>query len=179
MGQGAAGASKHFNKDGVQFDYPESWTLQDTSNGDAVQLTLALPDSPLQIRVFAYGKRLATPERVAEAHRVLVDPYIKSTEKQFEGMGVKPETTPATTDALGMKLEGVKIAATLDEPGAAEIYSGVINQRLVVLTFFGTDKGRKQSSTVWDRVRSSLQVEVPKTEVPTASPKPADKTKPR
>ena len=88
-------------------------------------------------------------------------------------MGAKPESAPATTEIGGLKSEGVRISASLDgEPGAAEIYWGVLGQRLVVLTFFGPDKALKQATPAWDTIRTSIAVEDPKPATPAPSPSP-------
>lgn len=164
-----------FNKDGLVFDYPTGWQLQDSSDADAQQLILGKADSDAQIRVFVFRTPVHTPERLAEAKRVLVDSYVNSTVKQFEQMGAKPERVVATTEIATLKSDGVKVQAVLDgEGGAAEIYWGAVSQRLVVLTFVGPDKARQRAATAWDKIRMSLQVAAPQTE----QPKPVEKAKP-
>ena len=75
--------AKQFNKDGLSFSYPASWTFNDTSNADAQQMTFGRADSEAQITVFVFRTLVTTPERVAEAKKVLVDKYVASTKKQF------------------------------------------------------------------------------------------------
>ncbi len=162
--------AKQFTKDGLTFSYPTGWELNDTSNADAQQLVVGRPNSEAQITVFVYRTPVSTPERVAEARKVLVDPYVAQTTKSFQQAGAKPESAPATTEMGSTKAEGVKISASLSgEPGAAEIYWGVVGQRLVVLTFFGPDRALKQATPTWDLIRNSIAVEEPKP----AAPKPS------
>ncbi len=164
--------TKQFNKDGLVFNYPNGWSFNDSSNSDAQDLTMGRADSDAQVKVFVFRPLITTPEKLAEAKRVLVDKYLQSTTKGFADAGAKPESAPAATEIGTLPAEGVKIRATLDgEPGAAEIYWGVIGKRLVVLTFFGPDKALKKAMTAWDTVRSSLQIEEPKPQ-PQPSPKP-------
>jgi len=164
---------KHFAKDGLLFDYPSSWTLQDASSSDAQQVTLARGDTDAQIRLFVYRGKISTPEKLAEAQKKLVEPYIESTAKTFQQMGARPERSAASTEIGGVKAEGVNIRAVLDEPGAALIYWAPVGERLVVLIFFGPDKARKQQTAAWDTVRNSLKVEGPKPEAkPSPSPTP-------
>jgi hypothetical protein len=154
---------KQIAKDGLTFNYPNNWLINDTSNADAQQFTFSRPNSDAQIRVFVFRTAVNTPARLAEARKVLVDTYIAQTSKTFQQMGAKPESAPATTEIGAVKSEGVRISASLDgEPGAAEIYWGVLGERLVVLTFFGPDKALKQASPGWDTIRSSMAVEQPK-----------------
>lgn len=164
--------TKQFTKDGLIFNYPNGWSFNDSSNSDAQDLTLGRADSDAQVKVFVFRPLLTTPEKVAEAKRVLVDKYVASTTKGFADAGAKPESSPATIEIGTLPAEGVKIRATLDgQPGAAEIYWGVIGKRLVVLTFFGPDKALKKALPTWDTVRSSLQIEEPKSQTE-PSPKP-------
>ena len=169
-GQTPATDAKQFTKDGLTFSYPAGWVLNDTSNPDAQQLVAGRPNSEAQITVFVYRTPVSTPERVAEARKVLVDPYVAQTTKSFQAAGAKPQSAPATTEMGAMKAEGVKISASLSgEPGAAEIYWGVVGQRLVVLTFFGPDRALKQATPAWDLIRTSIAVEEPQP----AQPKPS------
>lgn len=155
--------AKQFRKDGLSFIYPTGWSLNDTSNADAQQLTLGRPDSEAQITVFVFRTPVTSPEKMAEAKRILVDTYVASTAKSFEQMGAHPESSPVTSEIGAVKSEGVKIRAILDRvPGAAEIYWALIGQRLVVLTFFGPDKALTKAMPSWNTIRTSLAVEEPK-----------------
>jgi hypothetical protein len=173
--QTTPGDAKAFTKDGLSFSYPTGWSFNDTSNADAQQMTFGRPDSDAQIRVFVFRTLIKTPEQLSEARKVLVDPYIASTVKQFEQMGAKPSRAPATTDIAALKGDGVRISASLDgDPGAAEIFWGVVGQRLVVLTRFGPDKALAKALPAWDLIRTTIKVEEPQPKMPqpVASPKP-------
>lgn len=149
---------KTFNANGISFEYPNGWVLNDDSNSDAQQLTLARPNNDVQIRVFVHKGKI-TPEKFADAKKGFIDPYIASTNKQFVAMGAKPEQSPDSTEIGGAKADGVKIAANLGEPGAAKIYWALVGQRVVILTIFGPDREIKQFTPAWDTVRNSIKVE--------------------
>ena len=162
--------SKNFSKDGLSFDYSSAWELTDDSNNDAQQLTLNKAKSDVQIRVFVHKGRI-TQEKLPDAKKAFIDPYIASTAKQFVAMGAKPEQVPETSEIGGVKADGTSINASLDgETGAAKIYWAVVGQRVVVLTLFGPDKQLKQLAPAWDLVRTSLKVVDPNAS-PAASPK--------
>ena len=161
--------AKQFTKDGVMFNYLPSWSLVDDSNGDAQQVTLTRSDSDAQIRVFIHRGRI-TPEKMPQARKAFIDSYIDSTAKQFIAMGAKPEQSPDSTDIGTTKAEGMNIKASLaGEAGAAKIYWALINERVVVLTYFGPDKELKKHQPAWDLIRTSLQIEQKK---PAAKPSP-------
>jgi hypothetical protein len=153
-----ASGGQTFNANGVSFQYPDGWSVFDDTNSDAQQITLARPKNDTQIRVFVHKGRI-TPEKFADAKKAFIDPYIASTMKQFVSMGAKPEQSPDSSEIAGTKVEGVKISASLGEPGAAKIYWGLVGQRVVILTIFGPDRETKQFAPVWDLVRSSLKIE--------------------
>ena len=157
-----SGNDKQFTKDGLTFDYPSGWTLQDDSNQDLQQLTLTRAGNELLIRVFVHKGKI-TSEKFPEAKKAFIDPFVVSTGKQFVDMGAKPTQTPDSTDVGGVKAEGVVIAAILGgEPGAAKIYWGLVGNRVVILTYFGPDKELKQFTAAWDLVRNSLKIEAAK-----------------
>jgi len=171
--QVSPGDAKHFNKEGLSFDYLSGWSLVDGSISDAQQLTLTRADADAQIKVFVHRGRI-TPEKMGDARIKLIDTYIDGTSKQFEDMGAHPQRAPDNTDIGGLKAEGLKITASLGGvPGAAGIYWALIGQRVVVLTFFGPDKELKKFASAWDLVRNSLKIEEMKpTPKSTPTPKP-------
>ena len=169
----AAQNNKHFTKDGLSFDYPDGWTIVDDSNTDAQQLTLGRSDSEAMIKFFVHRGKVNTPDKLAQAKAKIIEPYLSYTEKQFVGMGAKPERVAATTQIAGAEAEGVRITAILDrEPGEAGIYWVTVGDRLVVLTLFGPDKAIKKAAPTWDAVRNSLKIEAP---APKATPSPKAK----
>ena len=168
---------KQLSKDGLSFNYPNGWTLVDASNADAQNFNIGRADSDAQMRVFVFRTPVTTPERVAEAKKVLIDPYVASTMRQFEQMGAKPQKSPASTEIAKVASEGVRIAASLEGvPGAAEIYWGVVGNRLVVLTQLGPDRALKQASPAWDAIRNSIAIADPN---PAPQPKPAPTATPK
>ena len=169
----AAQNNKHFTEDGLSFDYPDGWTIVDESNTDAQQLTLGRSDSEAMIKFFVHRGKVNTPDKLAQAKAKIIEPYLSYTEKQFVGMGAKPERVAATTQIAGAEAEGVRITAILDrEPGEAGIYWVTVGDRLVVLTLFGPDKAIKKAAPTWDAVRNSLKIEAP---APKATPSPKAK----
>src|SRR5215218_2259102 len=157
-----AQTSKNFTKDNLSFDYPEGWSVQDDSNNDAQQFTLAKPNSDVQIRIFVHKGRISQ-EKLADAKKAFIDPYIAATAKQFVAMGAKPQQSPDVSEIGGIKADGVSINASLGgDPGAAKIYWALVGQRVAVLTIFGPDKETKQLAPAWDMIRTSLKVVDPK-----------------
>jgi hypothetical protein len=167
----APSAAQHFDKGGLAFDYPNGWTMNDISDDDAHQYSLANSGNDIQMRVFAHKGRI-TVDKLPEAKKAFIDPYVGAIEKQFLAMGVTPKKTPDTSEIGGVKADGVQLTASLGgEPGAAKIYWAVVGQRVVVMTLFGPDRDIKKYAPAWDLIRTSLKIEEPKPAV-SPSPKP-------
>jgi hypothetical protein len=171
--------TREFNKDGLSFNYPNGWAFNDNSNKDAQQMTFGRPDSDAQITVFVFRTPVVTPEKIAEAKRVLVEKYIANTVKSFEQAEGHPQSSPATSEIGGVASEGVKIRASLDGvPGIAEIQSAVVGQRLVVLTLLGPDKAVTKAVPTWDTIRNSIKMVEPAPQT-TPLPKPVKTPTPK
>ena len=158
-----------FSKGGLSFDYPQGWSVSDISDDDAQQFTLTRTNSDLQMRVFAHKGRISQ-EKLPDAKKSFIEPYVKAIANQFRSMGATPAEKADTTEIAGIPADGVNISASLGgESGAAKIYWVLIGRRVVVLTLFGPDKEIKQHAQAWDLFRSSIKIDEP---TPAASPSP-------
>src|SRR5690348_12200282 len=97
FGATAQTGNKNFTKDGLSFDYPDGWSVNDESNSDAQRLTLGRSDSSAMIKFFVHRGKVNTPEKLAHEKAKIIDPYVAYTEKQFVSMGAKPQRANATT----------------------------------------------------------------------------------
>ena len=164
--------TKHFDKDGLSFDYPSEWALDDKSNSDLQQLTLTRADSDAQIGIFVHRGKVDTPEKMAKAKAAFIDPYIKATSDNFVQMGAtKPEQTAASTEIGGAKAEGERLRTSLGgESAEATIYWLTLGNHVVLLNFFSPNTSIKIATPAWDIVRNSIHVEEAK-----PAPKPTPK----
>jgi len=161
--------AQQFSKGDLSFNYPKGWTLTDMSDGDAQQYSFANSAADIQMRVFAHKGRIAA-EKLPEAKKAFIDPYISSIEKQFVAMGATPQKLPDTSEIGGVKADGVQLTASLGgEPGAAKIYWALVGGRVVIMTLFGPDRDIKKFATAWDTLRTTIKIAEP---APAASPSP-------
>jgi hypothetical protein len=160
---------QHYAKGGLSFDYPKGWKLEESQGDDSTDLKLSRSDSDMLIQVFVHKGR-TTPEKLPEAKKGFIDPYINANMKQFVAMGATPKQAPDTSEIAGIKADGVNISASLGGvTGAAKIYWAIVGQRVVVLTLFGPDTDTKRLASAWDLVRTTIKTEEP---APAASPSP-------
>src|SRR5437763_1760007 len=86
---------KHFDKDGLSFDYPANWQISDQSTGQMQFLELMQGD--VTIRVRSPREWLKTPDKEAHAKKLFQDQYVESFATQFEQHGMQPKRSPVTT----------------------------------------------------------------------------------
>jgi hypothetical protein len=169
--------TKHFAKDGLSFDYSNGWMIDDKSNSDAQDISLGRSDSEALIKIYVHRGKVDTPEKMAQAKTKLIDPYVTYTEKQLTATGAKPERVPANTEIGGVAAEGIRLQMRDSDPGEAAIFWATVGNRLVVLTFYGSDKALKKATPTWDGIRNSLKIETPPPKG-AASPSPLPKNTP-
>jgi hypothetical protein len=161
--------TKHFDKDGLSFDYPANWQVSDQSTGQMQLIELTRGD--IVIRVRSPREWLKTPEKEAHAKKLFQDQYVNDFATQLEQAGMTPKRSPITTQIAGTDAEGTQLRANLDgQPGGMDSYFRIISDRLVNLSIIASEKDMKKSAAVWDLIRNSLKVEPPPQ--PKASPSP-------
>lgn len=160
-------ASEHFAKDGLSFDYPAGWTLADKSGETAQQLALFLQGNSARVQIVVHRQPLQSLQQVRLAREVITTPYVKSLAQQF-GLAEAPEWTNAKCLTVGKRNAlGLHFSGRLDgEPGAADVYTAVLGQRLVHLVYTRADKDDARGSEAWKTVTGSLSVEPPQNPSP-------------
>jgi len=162
--------TKHFDKDGLSFDYPANWQISDQSTQQMQYLELTRAD--VVIRVRSPREWLKTPEKEAHAKKLFQDQYADNFATQLEQAGMNPKRSPITTQIAGADAQGIRLRAMLDgAPGGMDSYFRIISDRLVNLSIIASEKDVSKSAAVWDAIRNSLKVEPPPQSKPSPSPK--------
>ena len=163
---------KHFEKDGLSFDYPANWQISDQSTGQMQFLELSQGD--VTIRVRSPREWLKTPDKEAHAKKLFQDQYVESFATQFEQQGMQPKRSAVTSQLGGGDAEGVRLRVVMDrQPGGLDSYYRIVSDRLVHLSVLGSEKDIARDAPAWDMIRNSLKVEPPPQ--PKTSPSPKDK----
>lgn len=164
---------KHFEKDGLSFDYPANWQISDQSTGQMQYVQIAR-DGYAEIRVRIPREWLKTPDKEAAAKKLIQDQYVDTFAAQIQQAGMSPKRSTAATQISGAEAQGARVRAVMDgEPGGMDSYFNVVSDRLVQMSIIGSEKEIAKSATVWDMIRNSLKVEPPPQ--PKASPSPKGK----
>jgi len=74
---------KHYDKDGLSFDYPANWQFSDQSTGQMQYIQMAR-DGYAEIRIRAPREWLKTPEKEAAAKKLIQDQYVDSFASQIQ-----------------------------------------------------------------------------------------------
>jgi hypothetical protein len=165
---------KHFDKDGLSFDYPANWQFRDQSTAQMQYLEMER-DGFAVIRVRVPREWLKTPEKVAAAKKLIQDQYVDTFASQLQQAQMNPQRSTGATQISGADAEGAKVRAVMDsQPGGMDSYFNIVEDRLVQMSIIGSEKEIAKSAPVWDMIRNSLKVAPP----PKPSPTPTPKTKP-
>ena len=160
---------RHFDKDGLAFDYPANWQFTDKSTGQMQFLEMTQGD--VVIRVRSPREFLKTPEKEAHAKKLFQDQYVDDFANQFQQGGMQPKRSAVTTQMGGGDAEGVRLRVLMaGQSGGLDSYQRIISERLVHLSILGSEKEISQDAPAWDMIRNSLKV--------TAAPQGSPKTKP-
>jgi hypothetical protein len=168
---------KHFEKDGLSFDYPANWQFSDQSTKQMQFAELTRGD--LVIRVRSPREWLKTPEKEAAAKKLFQDQYVDTFASQFEQQGTGLKRSPIATTISGANAEGTRLRMVMDRvSGGLDSYVLILSDRLVNLSILGSDSDITKATPVLDLIRNSLKVEPPPQPKPSPSPSPTTKGKP-
>src|SRR6185295_10306736 len=165
---------KHYDKEGLSFDYPANWQFSDQSTAQMQYVQMAR-DGYAEIRIRTPREWLKTPEKEAAAKKLIQDQYVDSFASQIQQAGMSPKRSTGTTQISGADAQGDKVRAVMDgEAGGMDSYFNITSDRLVQMSIIGSEKEITKSAAVWDMIRNSLKLAPP----PKASPTPTPKGKP-
>ncbi|MFN2577666.1 MAG: hypothetical protein ABR607_08250 [Pyrinomonadaceae bacterium] len=168
---------KHFDKDGLSFDYPANWQFSDQSTGQMQFLELTQGD--VVIRVRSPREWLKTPDKEAHARKIFQEQYVDNFATQFEQQGMQPKRSPVATQLGGGDAEGIRLRVVMDrQPGGLDSYYRIISDRLVHLSVLGSESDIAKDAPAWDMIRNSLKVQPPPQPKPSPSASPSPKGKP-
>src|ERR1700682_17954 len=159
MSQAPIGAdsTKHFEKDGLAFDYPSNFSLIESDSPGVLTATITSKGSAGQIVVSLQEGQLTACDFDAE-NKKIADALIKSLANQIHA-GDTPNTSPlktqiGMTDVRGTQLHGV----IKGKPATGDVYSFRLSRRFVNLTYVRLDNDDR-AGKAWKTIRTTLKVE--------------------
>ncbi len=165
---------KHYDKDGLSFDYPANWQFSEQSTGQMQFIELTRGDIVLRIR--SPREWLKTPEKEAHAKKLFQDQYVDDFANQFAQQGLQPKRSPVTTTIGGANADGTRLRVVMDrQSGGLDSYYLMLSDRLVNLSILGSDSDITKAAPAWDLIRNSIKVEPAPQPKPTGKPSPTPK----
>lgn len=157
----AQSAQGHFAQDGLYFDYPAGFVLNDHSDPKAQQLILTRPDISSMILVVAFRDAVLTRGQLFAATEQTTEPYIRDLVTKLSSPKL-PAKRDSSCEAIGeATLGGVQVRGEMNgAPATAEIYAFPKGRRFVNLIYIRKNAEDPESSAAWKLVRGSLKVDV-------------------
>ncbi|MET0623287.1 MAG: energy transducer TonB [Pyrinomonadaceae bacterium] len=151
----------HFSKEGLSFDYPGGWALEDKGKPELQYLVLKRPETSALVMVVAQREPFQTVLQMFESREALTKPYVANVARLL-GAEV-PAAKDSQCITLGERVAvGFRVTGRVDgEQGTGEVYAVAMGQRLVHLVRIRADKDEASSAEGWKSVLDTLKVEPP------------------
>jgi TonB family protein len=155
------GGGGHFSNEGISFDYPAGWALNDTGDAQMQRLMLTRPGGTNVIIVFAQREPVTTAAQLYESRRAVTMPYVDNISHKLglerpqldEVQCVQVGGRPAVGFRMNGHYEG--------EPTMAEVYTVVLGRRLLHLVNLRAEKDEAAGAPAWKTLLDTLKVEGP------------------
>jgi TonB family protein len=156
--QDVTSSTKHFEKDGISFDYPTDWTVIENNSRELQTATVAPESGGTQIVVSIYQSPIPTCDVEFEVNKV-GSVFSKSVAKVIKAGATTG--APVKTQLGASEIEGTQFKGFIDQQAAlGDVYSIRLNNSSVALVFV-RKVDDPTASAAWQTVRSSLRVEAP------------------
>ncbi len=152
-----APATKHFEKDGLTFDYPAQWQLTDDNTPEVRSVTMKPEAGATQIIVVLYRGRVPSCDFEAEGKKI-TDALSKRVAIVIQA-GDAFVSEPVKTKAGGSEVEGAELHGIIkNAPAIGDVYSFRLNRQFVSFVYV-RKVDDERANAAWDLVRTTLKVE--------------------
>ncbi|HEX8117276.1 MAG TPA: energy transducer TonB [Pyrinomonadaceae bacterium] len=156
------GAGGHYAKDGLAFDYPAGWTLAESGDAQTQRLTLRREGASNIILVFVQREPVTTVEQLYASRNNVTIPYVFNIATKLGLSRPPPVSEMQCVQAGGRPAAGFRMGGLLEgAPTTAEVYTVVLNQRLLHLVNVRADKDEAAGAEAWKSLLDTLRVDAP------------------
>ena len=153
--------SRHFAKDGLSFDYPANWFLNDRSTESAQHLTITRPGTSLLIMVIAYREAIVSRDQLLTATAGITEPYIRSLVEKLSDARMAAKRESACAAIGDATIGGVQVRGVINnEPATAEVYVLPKGRRFVNLVYIRKNADDTNGASAWRVVRDTLRIDM-------------------
>jgi TonB family protein len=153
------GGVEHFSKDGLSFDYPAGWTLEDKSKDEIQHLVLRRPDSSVLLMVVAQRDPAQDATLLHAGRAAITRPYVANIARLMSTE--VPDAPVVECLPVGESLAvGYRMAGRLgQEQSTGEVYAVAKGPRLIHLFYVRQDKDEAAGAQAWKTLADTLKVE--------------------
>jgi TonB family protein len=151
-----------YERDGLSFNYPAGWKVEDKSNAQAQHLVLTREGGSALVVVIAHRQPITEPGQLFAANRNIWKPYAEDVARKLGIEKTPPWEETQCEQVGGRQAVGVMLAGRLNgEPTTGEVYALMLGRRFVNVFFVRHDKDESLESPAWKSLLESLKVEEP------------------
>lgn len=156
----ATGERQRFARDGLSFEYPAGWTLEDKSDADVQHLLLTRAGASAVVRVVAYRAPVATAEQAVAASQNIWRPYAEDLARKL-GITKSPAWDEMRCVKVGgVPAPGVRLGGSLGgRPTTGEVYALLLGRRYVNVFYVRADSDDALGGAAWQSVLDTMKVE--------------------
>ena len=150
--------TKHYEKDGVAFDYPANWTVIESNAPELQTVTVSPGPGATQIVVIRSGGLTSACD--FEAERDKVTPALIKRLATVIHASDALHGAPVTTKVGSDNIEGSQLHGLIDgKPALGDVYFGRMNHQFVSLAYVRKIDDERAASA-WSAVRTSLKLKL-------------------
>lgn len=150
---------KIFDKDGLKFEYPGAWTLEDRSTADTQYLLLGKNDSLLIVAIISPRSLVKTFDTLEKVEGQVRRDFLDPIEDMIKPAGAASAKADACLDLNGRMVAGSKALGSYKSQSVAlEIYPTALGQRFVGLAYLSAVANEKDNDKHWKSLISSVSV---------------------
>ena len=146
-----------YSKDGLSFNYPSDWPLQEESNEQVLIASLDPGQNEAKIMVMAFRQTMA-PQQIEQVQPNVTESLADSFTQAIQQQGGLVQRSSTNVTAAGLPASGLRLRAVIrNDPGNAEIDWLTLNNHLIYLIFVGSDTEREHAAVAWNMVCTTLR----------------------
>lgn len=157
-GQTPRNANRHYEKDGLSFDYPDGWGVTENSSQGMLTVTLAKRRGVSQMIVSTQEGFTPTCDFQSKRNRI-AEALIEKVAAQIHAS--TPQRIPVAIQIDGSEVEGVQLQGVVERKQVtAEVYSARVHGYFISLSRIHAANDEPAKSA-WNAVRTTLTVRQP------------------
>jgi TonB family protein len=154
--QVANAETRHFEKDGLSFDFPAAWKLTDSSTDEVKYVTVAPEGSAVQIAVIVQGGSEPLCDGQAASKKITEALLVRTASRIHASTPL--QTSPVKTRIGASEIEGVELHGLMNKRRVTtEVYSLRLHLQFVNLVYIRIDNDERGKSA-WETIRTTLKI---------------------